>query len=78
MKSEVQNLTDRLDWIDIAKGIGIISVLMGHNVSQLKPIIYAFHMPLFFILAGYTIRKIEKEKLVKARQNGAGYLLLQQ
>lgn len=65
MKSKVQNLTDRLDWIDIAKGIGIISMLIGHNITQLQPIIYAFHMPLFFILAGYTIKKIEKENLIK-------------
>lgn len=70
MKWKVQNLTDRqtdrLDWIDIAKGIGIITMLIGHNVASLQPIIYAFHMPLFFILAGYTIRKVEKEKLLKA------------
>lgn len=48
----------RLDYIDIAKGIGIILVILGHrNVSQnIKQFIYAFHMPLFFMLSGYLFK----------------------
>ena len=49
----------RLDWIDIAKGIAIILVIVGHTVpnpSPLRHAIFSFHMPLFFILAGYTFR----------------------
>lgn len=41
--------------IDIAKGIGIITVVWGH-MAQACPIreeIYLFHMPLFFMLSGY-------------------------
>ena len=57
---------DRQTWIDIAKGIGIISMLIGHTDAAFQPIIYAFHMPLFFILAGYTIKKVEKNNLLKA------------
>lgn len=60
---------DRLDWIDIAKGVGIILVVVGHAgrglmraglpdpgalLPALDRIIYAFHMPLFFVLAGIT------------------------
>lgn len=51
--------TKRLDWIDIAKGIAIILVIVGHTVpnpSPLRHAIFSFHMPLFFILAGYTFR----------------------
>lgn len=49
----------RLDWIDIAKGIAIILVIVGHTVpnpSLLRHAIFSFHMPVFFILAGYTFR----------------------
>lgn len=49
----------RLDWIDIAKGIAITLVIVGHTVpnpSPLRHAIFSFHMPVFFILAGYTFR----------------------
>lgn len=57
----------RIQWIDIAKGIGIILVLIGH-ISLNKKInnfIYSFHMPLFFILSGYLYKN--KENYVKKK-----------
>lgn len=62
-------MQQRLMWIDISKGVGIILVVVGHTSrgiltagisddAWLLPIIdaaiYAFHMPLFFILSGVT------------------------
>jgi len=46
---------NRLDWVDTAKGIGIIAVVAGHVFSnrQAADLIYLWHMPLFFILSGY-------------------------
>lgn len=52
---------DRLDWILIAKGIGIILVVIGHfwpasspaYWTEMRRIIYTFHMPLFFFLSGW-------------------------
>lgn len=59
--------TQRLDWIDIAKGMGIILVVLGHTlVPQVRETgfagflwicIYNFHMPLFFFLSGYLFEK---------------------
>lgn len=49
----------RFTYIDIAKAIGIYLVILGHVVSggtPLKTFLYAFHMPLFFILTGMTYR----------------------
>jgi fucose 4-O-acetylase-like acetyltransferase len=58
---------DRSDWVDYAKGLGIILVVYGHvargvfNAGIPMPesvyflidsIIYSFHMPLFFFLSG--------------------------
>lgn len=49
----------RKQWIDIAKGIGIILVVLGHVTKNriLIRIIYSFHMPLFFFLSGCLINK---------------------
>lgn len=46
---------ERISWIDSAKGLGIILVVLGHNIppEPAVSLIYAFHMPLFFFLSGY-------------------------
>ena len=43
------NKEKRIEWIDIAKGIGILLVVLGHITKNevLYEIIYSFHMPLF-------------------------------
>lgn len=47
----------RLDWIDAAKGIAILLVVVGHTVTGVsRTAIYSFHMPLFFILGAMTAR----------------------
>lgn len=50
----------RLNWIDYTKGIGIIFVIVGHAVdatTKLNIWIYSFHLALFFIVSGLTIKK---------------------
>ena len=48
--------------IDIARGIGIILVVLGHNWTVLQDkgdlfrVIYSFHMPLFFFLSGVFLK----------------------
>ena len=48
----------RLKWVDIAKGMGILLVIVGHSFNQriIRGPIFTFHMPLFFILSGITFR----------------------
>ena len=49
--------SNRLDWIDVAKGLGISSVVIGHvYTNYIHWIIFAFHMPLFFFLSGITLK----------------------
>lgn len=46
----------RLEYLDIAKGIGILLVVLGHHLSgfdRLTAWIYSFHMPLFFVISGW-------------------------
>ena len=51
----------RIEIIDIAKAITIFLVMMGHSASNMdtslfRRFLYSFHMPLFFFLAGLSIK----------------------
>lgn len=62
-------MADRNPVYDIMKGIGIILMLIGHIPPgpRLFHFIYSFHMPLFFIVAGFFARttKLEFETVKK-------------
>lgn len=62
----------RIEWVDAAKGFGIVLVVLGHELRGLMYAgivndagtlqlvdrwIYSFHMPLFFFLAGLFVPK---------------------
>ena len=54
-------MSKRIEYIDIARGIGILLVVLAHNdfgyISQYGyQVIYSFHMPLFFFLSGYFVK----------------------
>lgn len=55
--SDAKVETKRLTYIDVAKGIGILLVVIAHHlkVSNHAVInwIFSFHVPLFFIITGY-------------------------
>lgn len=50
--------TQRVQWVDIAKGIAIICVIIGHTVPHgpLRSALFSFHLPVFFVLSGFTTR----------------------
>lgn len=59
MLSEETKPESRIEYIDIAKALGIMLVIAGHVVSsntEIKRILYAFHMPLFFMLSGMLLK----------------------
>ena len=60
----------RAEWVDVAKGMGIVLVVFGHAVDGMLAArlvdaqgawaagyfaVYSFHMPLFFLLAGLFV-----------------------
>jgi fucose 4-O-acetylase-like acetyltransferase len=47
----------RIKWLDVARGFGIILVILGHQSipDSIKIHIYSFHMPLFFIVSGFLL-----------------------
>lgn len=57
----------RIESLDILKGIGIILVVVGHMIGNqlyIRPWIYAFHMPLFFMLSGYCFNIAKHPQLL--------------
>jgi fucose 4-O-acetylase-like acetyltransferase len=52
---------ERIEYIDIARGIGILLVVLGHSVGYIdNPLnrwILSFHMPLFFFLTGLLSKR---------------------
>lgn len=63
----------RIAYIDFARGLAIILVVIGHyiqvfyeNAFQSNPVlivIYSFHMPLFFIISGLTFKTIDHNSI---------------
>lgn len=65
---EEVNSENRIIWIDNAKAIGIILVVVGHAFRDnmrtaflpydyIYNLIYFFHMPLFFMISGYLLER---------------------
>lgn len=63
------NNKKRVEYIDIAKGIGILLMIIGHMPIKkypfLKNFIYCFHMPLFFIISGYFFKQKSNKECLK-------------
>lgn len=52
------SIKKRINWIDWAKTLGILLVVLGHmyyseDQIYFKKLIYGFHMPFFFLISGY-------------------------
>jgi fucose 4-O-acetylase-like acetyltransferase len=77
-------------WVDVAKGIGILLVVYGHVARGLvdagiqprqgvpvatTSLIYAFHMPLFFLLAGLWVPRAAARPLRRFFAEKTGTIL---
>ena len=61
---------NRQDWIDIAKGLGMLFVILGHCVafgSKVHNLIFAFHMPFFFLLSGLVYKDNKIQLIIRRR-----------
>ncbi|HIT66085.1 MAG TPA: acyltransferase [Candidatus Merdisoma merdipullorum] len=69
----------RVLWLDIAKALGILVVLLVHTGKSLGPVTFfggMFYMPVFFILAGMTFRWKPEETFGSFVKKKARRLLL--
>ena len=49
----------RLQYIDIAKGIAMICIILGHmGNANINRVVFTFHVPIFFFITGYFISDI--------------------
>lgn len=59
---------NRIKWIDTAKGVAIIFVILGHmGASQTAPHLnfnfaHGFHLYVFFLLSGFLCKKVEIDR----------------
>lgn len=58
----------RKKWIDVYKGMAIMTVPLAHIIPTFK-YFYLFHMPLFFFLAGYTFHKDDTMSFLRKKAN---------
>lgn len=69
----------RIGWIDIAKAIGILFVLINHAELNLGVVTFLggmFYMPVFFVLSGYTYKDNSQESIKRFIVSKARRLLL--
>ena len=72
----------RLEWLDIAKGLGIIYVVYGHSYGPNNRYVFLFHLPLFMILSGFVYNEKDsfpvylKKKLLNIYIPFAGWNIL--
>ena len=70
--------SNRIEEVDISKGIGMVLVITGHLCvgAPLRNFIYSFHMPLFFVLSGfvYNIARTRTRKAIQIKKILAEYI----
>lgn len=49
-------MENKLLWVDNLKALGILAVILGHIASPFGGFIFSWHMPLFFMIAGFFIK----------------------
>lgn len=48
--------SQRLRYLDIARGIAIISVVLGHlNYAPFTRVVFTYHLPIFYFISGYFL-----------------------
>ena len=61
----------RIDWIDIVRAMGMFLIIMGHTLegytySIVGKLIFAVHVPVFFVLSGYLYKEKPVKKVFKS------------
>lgn len=58
----------RLDWPDIAKGICMISIILGHLlIDWINQIVFLYDLPVFFLTAGFFLKKKDDISFIKGK-----------
>ena len=53
-----QGMKKRIDYLDIAKGIAMISIVLGHlGVPAINRVVFTYHLPIFYLISGYFLNQ---------------------
>lgn len=65
-----------INWINILKGIGIISIVYGHSYAPIfiYQSFYYFHIPLFYFISGYLFNKVQPNSIVFFKSKTKTYM----
>lgn len=59
----------RIEWIDIARAIFIIAIVIGHTFSNpesnIRWFVFAFHVPAWFFISGLLFKPVKDVTLIK-------------
>lgn len=60
----------RIEWIDLVRAVGMLLIVVGHSLGQytgtyLGKVIFAVHVPLFFVVSGYLYKQQATKVVVK-------------
>ncbi len=58
-----RNYTNRIEYIDYYRAIGIVMMVMGHIGfgATFDKFIHAFHMPMFFLVSGFLYKRTDSK-----------------
>ena len=52
---------NRLVYLDIARGIAMVSIVLGHlRLNNINRVVFTYHLPIFFIISGFFINTNDK------------------
>lgn len=67
-REEASHDTYRLDWPDVAKGICMISIILGHLlIDWINQIVFLYDLPVFFLIAGFFLKKKSNWSFIKSK-----------
>ena len=56
----------RIDWPDVAKGICMLSIILGHSsIDWINQLVFLYDLPVFFLIAGFFLKKDEEYTFIK-------------
>lgn len=76
IRMETVEKKERNTYMDVAKAIALLAVIMGHiwKEPEVRRVLYAFHLPMFFMVSGYFFRYTPDWK-VFLKKKAKGYLI---
>lgn len=58
--------SNRIEWIDVFKGLLMILIVVGHATGKYNSYIYQFHVGAFFWISGFTYKRNERSLISKS------------